>query len=239
MKVVIFTTETSHHTFFIKKLSQVLKNIEVICEIPQNLKFKFKTHHEFEKKREEYEKKYCFNNKPEKIEDFVNVNKFKSINSYDAYRHIKKLNKSIFIVFGTRIIKKKIIDLNKDLFFNLHGGDPLKYRGLDSHLWSIYNKDFDSLRTTIHKLDQGIDTGEIVDQEKLKFNSKSSLVNLRIINTNVCINLVKRLIKNFNNQKIILNKQKKKGKYYSAMPTELKKQTIKIFNEYIKNKFNL
>lgn len=238
MKVVIFTTETLHHTFFVKELSKVLDNLEVICETPRDLNFKHNTFHEFEKKREEFEKKNWFDNKSKQLRDYANVVKFKSINSPEAYNYLKKNNEGVFIVFGTRIINKKIIDLNDNFFFNLHGGDPVKYRGLDSHLWSIYYKDFVSLKTTLHKLDQGIDTGEIVEQEKLKLDSNSSLINLRASNTVVCVNLVKKLIENLEQNKIIFRKQKKKGKYFSAMPSELKEKTLKTFSRYISEKFN-
>lgn len=238
MKVVIFTTETLHHTFFVKEMSKVLDNLEVICEIPIDLNSKYNTFHEFEEKREEFEKKIWFDNKSKQLKDYANICKFKSINSPEAYNYIKKNNEGIFIVFGTGIINKKIIDLNNNFFFNLHGGDPVNYRGLDSHLWSIYYKDFISLKTTLHKLDKGIDTGEIVDQENLKLDSNSSLINLRVSNTVICVNLVKKLIDNLKKNKVVFRKQKKIGKYFSAMPSELKEKTLKTFSRYITDRFN-
>ena len=123
--------------------------------------------------------------------------------------------------------------LNKDYFFNLHGGDPTKYRGLDTHLWSIYYKDFSSLVTTLHRLDEGVDTGEIVEKETLIFNKHTSLINLRILNTEACIKLVKNLIMNVKNKSLKTVKQKKNGKYFSAMPANLKEKTMRIFDQFI------
>ena len=59
-----------------------------------------------------------------------------------------------------------MISIFENKIFNLHGGDPEKYRGLDSHYWSIYHNDFKSLITTLHKVRPILDTGEIVLQGK-------------------------------------------------------------------------
>ena len=41
-----------------------------------------------------------------------------------------------------------------------------KYRGLDSHYWSIYHKDFESLVTTLHRVTP------ILTMEKLSYKGK-------------------------------------------------------------------
>ena len=47
---------------------------------------------------------------------------------------------------------------------NLHGGDPEKYRGLDSHLWSIYHEDWASLVSTLHVVSKDLDAGDSIEK---------------------------------------------------------------------------
>jgi len=237
VKVAVLTTETPHHIFFVKELAKEITDINVICEKPKIIKYNYKVEHDYEILREKYENKLWFKGKNKKLEDYVSVKRIDSINSNESFNYLREINESIFIVFGTRILKKNIYNLNKEYFFNLHGGDPSKYRGLDSHLWAIYNKDFSSLVTTLHRLDQGIDTGEIFNKKILNFNKNSSLINLRSINTIACVELVKNLIFNIKNKTLKTTKQKKIGKYYSAMPHDLKDKTHQIFKNYILKNF--
>ena len=92
--------------------------------------------------------------------------------------------------------------------------------------------------TTLHRLEEGVDTGEIVEKETLIFDKNTSLINLRILNTEACVKLVKNLIINIKNKSLKTVKQKKNGKYFSAMPTNLKEKTIRIFNQFIIDNYN-
>ena len=56
MKVLILTTNTLHHTYFVNKFKSKYKNTFVIFE-SKKIKFRYKTFHKFEKKRDEFEKK--------------------------------------------------------------------------------------------------------------------------------------------------------------------------------------
>ena len=57
MKVLILTTKTDHHDYFIQKISDFTKQFFVIYEKKKN-KFDFKTNHILIKKRNFFEKKY-------------------------------------------------------------------------------------------------------------------------------------------------------------------------------------
>ena len=91
--------------------------------------------------------------------------------------------------------------------------------------------------TTLHRLEEGVDTGEIVEKETLIFDKNTSLINLRILNTEACVKLVKNLIINIKNKSLKTVKQKN-GKYFSAMPTNLKEKPIRIFNQFIIDNYN-
>lgn len=225
--IALFTTNTTHHIFFENQIYKKFKNLTNICEI-NPIKASFKTNTIFEKKRESYEKKIWFNNK--KI-NFKSKKYFvKNINSRKVIKILKKKNIKYIIVFGTRKINKEIVVKYKNKIFNLHGGNPEEYRGLDSHYWSIYHNNF-NLYTCLHKLNFILDDGDIVFLKKIKLKKTTKIHQLRLQNTICCIEMTLKLINLIKkNKKIPSIKQKKIGRYYSFMPSEIKKIIEKKFN---------
>jgi len=224
--IALFTTTTTHHIFFENQIYKKYKNIITICETT-SIKPKFKTNIFFEKKRNIFEKKLCFKNK--KINFKNKKYKVKNINNNIVLKILKKNNVKYIIVFGTRKIDKKIINKFKNKIFNLHGGNPEEYRGLDSHYWSIYHNNF-NLYACLHKLNYKLDDGNVIFLEKIKLKKKMKIHQLRIENTYCCIKMVLKLIKLLENKKkIMYYKQKKIGRYYSFMPSAIKKIVEKKF----------
>lgn len=234
MKILILTTKTEHHDYFINKLNLKNNNINVIYE-QKKIKFDFKTSHRLYKKRNKIEKKF-FQNK--KIKKNVLRKFFFDINSQESLDYINKLNPKVIISFGVGLISKKFLKkFSKKIILNLHGGNPQYYRGLDSHLWSIYHNDFNNLVTTLHKVDKKFDTGDILFLEKIPFNKKINFLNIRIFNTQICIKLVNRLVLTLKNKKKLkYKKQYLKGRYYSAMPSVLIDKCQKNFERWVRIK---
>ena len=162
--IALFTTSTTHHIFFENQIYKKYKNIITICETT-SIKPKFKTSIFFEKKRDIFEKKLFFKNK--KINFKSKKYKVKNINNNIVLKILKKNNVKYIVVFGTRKIDKMIINKFKNRIFNLHGGNPEEYRGLDSHYWSIYHNNF-NLYACLHKLNYKLDDGtELFDASTL------------------------------------------------------------------------
>ncbi len=225
MKVLVLTTKTKHHDYFIHRISKSVEEISIIYETKKN-QFKFNTNHVLLKKRNKFEEKYfTLKNYKKKFSNLFVPN----INSKKTIERIKKYKPQIIIVFGTSILKKEIINLCKKIqLINLHGGDPQKYRGLDSHLWCLYHQDFSSLVTTLHYIDKGIDTGDIIETINISRQSIKNFNNLRINNVENCIYLFLNFYKKFiGKQKINRKKQLKKGRYYSAFPSILIEDAVK------------
>ena len=51
------------------------------------------------------------------------------------------------------------------VIINLHVGITPEYRGVHGGYWSIVNKDVENFGVSLHKVDKGIDTGEILWQK--------------------------------------------------------------------------
>ena len=236
IKIAILTTETLHHVHFVRTILNYYKNLKIFCETGKIKKYPFKTLHPFEIKRKEFEKLKWFEKKKLKLNEIAATEKFDSINDADALRSIKKYNPDLIIVFGTKRIENKLIEIKSNKIFNLHGGDPERYRGLDSHLWSIYHNDFTALLTTLHRLVSKLDTGDIVAKCSIPITRNLPLYKLQAMNTEICIKLTLNLIDTFVKYGNIASRpQRKLGRYYSAMPRDLKTICFQKFKNFTKN----
>jgi len=231
LKIIILTTSTDHHLFFVNKLLEKFKDTKVILEKKKNF-FSFKTYHNYQKKRKKFEKYFFFKNKENK---FKNEKIFYDVNSKNCINYVKKIKPDLIISFGVGLIKPMFLREFKDSkIVNLHGGNLNYYRGLDSHLWSIYHKDFDNLLTTLHFVKKKLDTGNVILTKKINIHKKLPFETIRAFNTINCIDLVTKYIKSIkNNKKIPVKKNIKFGRYYSAMPSVLIDRCIKNYNVYI------
>jgi len=232
MNIIILTTDTLHHTYFVKKITEKYPVKKVLIE-KEIYHAKFETHHPFEDIREEYEKKKFFDDKKVTLRDISNTFETKTVNYSNAISIIKDLFPDIIISFGTGKISKEVIQICPEGIINLHGGNPEVYRGLDSHLWAIYNNDFDNFIVTLHRVNEKLDCGDIILQKPIKIFKSMKLHELRRFTTEICIELVLSAISKFQkNGHFISYPQKKFGKYYSFMPTEKKEICVNLFNKY-------
>ncbi len=230
--IAILTTKTTHHIFFENQIFKKYKDIINIYETTF-IKPKFQIDTIFEKKRENFEKKTCFQNK--KLNFKGKSYAVKNINDNIIFKILKKHNIKYLIVFGTRKIKKEIVTRYKSKIFNLHGGNPEEFRGLDSHYWSIYHNNF-NLYSCLHKLSYKLDDGNIVFLKKIKLQKNMKIHQLRFKNTLYCIQMVLKLIYLIKNNKAIPSiKQKNESRYYSFMPKIIKDIVEKKFNLVLKN----
>ena len=90
------------------------------------------------------------------------------------------------------------------------------------------------LMTCLHKLDKKFDNGNIFKLKKIKINKSTKIEEIRSKNTYLCIKLAMELIKMYiAKNKIVLKKQERKGRFYSAMPGILKEECVLNFKKYI------
>jgi folate-dependent phosphoribosylglycinamide formyltransferase PurN len=90
-----------------------------------------------------------------------------SINSEESLTSLRALQPNLVIVHGTRIISKKILEGLSCSFVNIHAGITPKYRGSHGAYWALANGDSENCGVTVHLVDAGIDTGNILGQEKI------------------------------------------------------------------------
>ncbi len=99
-----------------------------------------------------------------------------SINSNKCLQALQQLQPDIVIVHGTRIISKKILNGITARFINIHAGITPRYRGSHGAYWALYNNDNENCGVTVHFVDAGIDTGNILAQAKIPVTANDNFV---------------------------------------------------------------
>ena len=232
MKIVVLTSETLHHTYFVQELNKSFPVESVLVE--QNIvAAPSGTHHPFEDTREDYEQRAFFQNKHLHLKDVANTCDVSTVNEPTSIALLKKIAPAVMIVFGTGMIYREVIQICPNGIINLHGGDPEEYRGLDTHLWAIYHRDFNGLVTTLHHVNEKLDDGQIILQSAIPVRRGMQLYELRRYNTEICIDMAISALDMFKRWgHTICRPQHKKGRYYSFMPSLLKEICQVRFKEY-------
>lgn len=68
----------------------------------------------------------------------------------------------VIAVFGTSLIKGELLKKGRYGIVNLHGGLSPHYRGADCTFWALYNGEPDQVGCTLHFIDPGIDSGDLI-----------------------------------------------------------------------------
>ena len=68
----------------------------------------------------------------------------------------------LLIVCGAPILRKRIFDLPKIATINVHFGLSSAYRGQHTIFWPLLEQQFDKVGATVHLIDDGIDTGQVL-----------------------------------------------------------------------------
>ncbi|WP_298222716.1 methionyl-tRNA formyltransferase [Flavobacterium sp.] len=71
------------------------------------------------------------------------------------------------------LIEKDLINHPSILAFNIHGSLLPKYRGRTPHVWAIINNETKT-GITAHLIDEGCDTGDIIEQIEIEINSQDT-----------------------------------------------------------------
>lgn len=128
-------------------------------------------------------------------------------NEYSVYEYCKQNNLPIFemeelhdinfdvgfSVRYNRLIPKRLIDNSKFGIFNIHGGILPEYRGPYSDIHSIINGEKE-YGVTLHFIDEGADTGDIVDILKIPIEPNDTGMSLHRKSEQLCFDILQRNI---------------------------------------------
>lgn len=84
------------------------------------------------------------------------------INHSDVIKLIDRYQPDLIVVFGTSLLKGALLEKGRLGIINLHGGLSPEYRGADCTFWALYNQQPEKVGCTVHYINAGIDTGNII-----------------------------------------------------------------------------
>lgn len=94
--------------------------------------------------------------------ELVSEKVFENVNDIHAIQFISNIDADLILISGTRILSSSFIKKMSLPVINLHVGITPKYRGVHGGYWALVNGDLDCFGSTIHFVDEGIDTGMVV-----------------------------------------------------------------------------
>ena len=174
-------------------------------------------HNTFKKLIEDNEIKISFicaryDTKDETLKDYAQQNnivylKDKNINSEEFISMVEKYKCDLFVSMSfNQIFKSKIINLTKYKIINCHVGKLPFYRGRNVLNWALIN-DEKEFGITVHYVDEGIDTGDIILQKTFQINDQDDYSSLLEKAYTECPNILYESISFFKNGKIKSFKQ--------------------------------
>tara|TARA_B110000971_G_scaffold213919_1_gene245365 strand:+ start:142 stop:1035 length:894 start_codon:yes stop_codon:yes gene_type:complete len=112
--------------------------------------------------------------------------KFENVNSEESLKVIKDYGCELLVSMSfNQIFRKEIIDLTRIGIINCHAGKLPFYRGRNILNWALIN-DEKEFGITVHFVDEGIDTGDIILQETFKISDEDNYDSLLEISYKSC-----------------------------------------------------
>lgn len=123
------------------------------------------------------------------------VVRVESANSGASEALLKEHRPDVVIVNGTRILRPNILQATDASFINTHQGITPLYRGAHGAYWSLFQNDREHCGTTIHLIDAGIDTGDIIGQAAIAPQSSDSYATYPYLQTAAALPLLLEAIR--------------------------------------------
>jgi methionyl-tRNA formyltransferase len=104
------------------------------------------------------------------LEYHIPVYRYEDINSRESIKVIKNMKPDIiFTIYYDQILEQEVIDIPTRHCINLHFGLSEEYRGCFPTTWVLINGEKET-GITLHIIDENIDSGNIIAQEKVSID---------------------------------------------------------------------
>ncbi|RLA48922.1 MAG: formyl transferase [Gammaproteobacteria bacterium] len=168
------------------------------------------------------EESFFFGSQPAKLDHPELIVSVPHINHPDVLKLANKSQPDVIAVFGTSLIKGPLLKMGKQGIINLHGGLSPHYRGADCTFWALYNREPDQVGCTLHFINEGIDTGNLIAHicPEVKETDDELVLFWRAVKESA--NTYVEAIKRIENGEKLGQAQNKKGTLYQVKDRGLK-----------------
>lgn len=126
-----------------------------------------------------------------------------SINNDRVKEILQHIDPDLIIVNGTRIISKKILTTVKCPIINTHAGITPMYRGAHGGYWALAKNDKQNCGVTVHLVDAGIDTGNILYRANIEPGHDDNFVTYPYLQTAKGVALLQKAISDVMDNKLL------------------------------------
>lgn len=169
--------------------------------------------------------------KKEKI-DYKNVDDFKrdgvsviycyDLNDDNVVEALKRHQPDLVIFTGGGLVRKHILEQSGAGILNCHSGILPAYRGMDVIEWPILENNADEIGVTIHFMDEGVDTGDILRIKKINVEAGQDLNQIKDrFEPYMCLEMVKACVDYQNGSLKRTPQNYNDGKQYFIMHPQL------------------
>ena len=235
INLLVLCGDALRHKYFATRLIKCFPETRVILE-EKNVNYKS----EFNKTEHNYFIKYVKENEYDLNKNLIGT--VKNVN--EEYEQIKELTPRLLAVHGTSIIKGNIIEPFPKRIINLHAGLSPYYRGSGTNMFPFYNNELEYVGMTVHFLDKGIDSGDIILHGRPVFEENDNTHTIGCKNVILGTDLMIKVIRKYIDEGSVPSKKQslEVGKLYLKKDfTEIVSKQIEkniedgIVKQYIKN----
>lgn len=150
------------------------------------------------------------------IVKYCRINNIKTITLEESY----ELETMVFVsIQYDRILKPHLFKTNK--IYNIHFSYLPFYKGVFPIVWPILNQE-KFTGVTLHQIDSGIDTGDVIDRRKVFLNDDTTSRDLYFECQKMAFKIFKNNLKSLIDNTVVLKKQPNTiGSYYSKTSLSL------------------
>jgi len=141
-----------------------------------------------------------------------------TLNESVAVNTLKKFKPDIVVFTGGGLIRNDVLENSGTGVLNCHMGVLPQYRGMDVIEWPMLEDNFEEIGMTVHFMDKGVDTGDIIEITKLKVEPNENIKQLRErFEPIMCRQIVKCCLGYLNGKYKKIPQKSEDGKQYFMM----------------------
>lgn len=157
----------------------------------------------------------------------IPIIKANDLSDPDFLQKVKELNPDYILCLVAQILKKKAFETLGYKFINAHGSYLPEYRGPAQYIFYPLNGD-KQFGITIHFMEPGLDTGDIIFQKRFDYDKDKSVYKLHYDISLAFGIMLNEFIENYTSRKFAAQKQNNDKATFTRMPLKEDIQGLKI-----------
>ena len=113
-----------------------------------------------------------------------------SANSPEFLRALDGIRPAALLLVSTRMLKTDTLAAISCPVLNFHAGINPQYRGLQGGYWSRILSDEENFGATVHLVDAGVDTGDVLYQQRMKPSKRDTMHTYPLLQTAASTDIV-------------------------------------------------